>query len=592
MQDSYFPFTIIQQINGALRIKINALYTKYKFLNYSLADGDKSHHIEIKNRDELVISDFTIPGLYYFYLSDEENSPTPRQEIYITKDTDAEVYKKITSYIMKPEDENYISSLIKNLPSPTISYTYQIGQTYKALKDPQDYEKNCLYQLILAAERYENTIAVKYNQGNATGVFCHYDTNFSVSIPPQIDSMTVLSYEDGIEKFCYQKKINDDTVSPIFSENTFYRINFYSDAELIISLVHYQLDEDGMSYLWQQQKEYDEQQCETIKQIDHDIINDSELSYAGVSLTSEDKDRIVEEQRYQPKDYLIERVKVVPSALDSKVLIITIPDYNILEADTYYLSVTERDILNESSFDLRFKITAKEMTLDTRKELLDDELMFCIRNSQGAIVSKYTRYCLQTEMHDYINEYNEKLNLFENHVYAKQLLLKFSASFGSNLLPVFSDIVMSLCKDPLLSTNLLKKEIILATRYSKLSNRYNDIVYFIEANWLEFFTNVTPFFKNSKPIFYYSENRIIMPKFSHDYIVCAEHYNLTTGQHYVSYLKSSDAGVSIKTNISDVCCIYAIDPETRYRSGFILVNNFTKQISQDKLEYEVDAYNG
>lgn len=588
-KQSLFPVIITKQLNTAVYAKANGRYYGYNTLNYSLVGTDITHSVALEG-DEVVITDFPEgAGRYRVWLGAPGGAQSPTIEFYYTRDSDKAVFQKILSYLHDCEDENFVKSLVSKINSTQVSYTHQILKEFSKIKSPSDYELISFYQLINVAEHFENAMIMAANRGYLSKMICHYAPDFLITPSASITNMNVFVYDGDEPNFVYVQKVGPGDIRPLFAPGHFYRMDFYSGPEFVVSLYHYQLSEAGLAYLWEQSKHSD-------ATIEMEMMDDAELAHTGIELTHEDKQRIIEERSSTPRGIMVDRPEIIPGALDPSILIVTIPDYDMLaaSADDYYLSVVESDLGIDANFDLRFLINSSVMKIDTRQSMLDDEIIVCVKDSSGIVVSKFARYSISDD-DDYIEEYCEKRHLVELAEYTKQLLDGFTEVFGAGeVYNVFADIVLPLCTDESKSLRDVFDAIILGIlKNQRIAGERDNILFFVEDNWMKLGLYDSAFFPES-PVFYYAENRLTFPNNRADYVVCVERYDAFNNMAYREYVSSdSDSGVSVQINNIDFCCVYAVDVNSHKTSGRVFFNNLGRHTYyRDQMDMEVIIYHG
>ena len=588
-KQSLFPVIIAKQLNAAVYVKANGRHNDYSTLNYSLVGTDITHSIALEG-DEVAITNFPEgTGRYSVWLGAPGGAQSPAIEFYYTRDSDKAIFQKILSYLHDCEDENFVKSLVGKINNAQVSYTHQLIKEFAKIKSPSDYELISFYQLINVAEHFENAMIMAANRGYLSKMACHYAPDFSITPSASITHMSVFVYDGDEPSFTYVQKIGAGDIHPFFTPGHFYRMDFYSGPELVVSLYHYQLDEPGLAYLWEQSKHSD-------TAIEVEMMDDAELAHTGIELTHEDKQRIIEERASTPRTIMIDRPEVVASGLDPSVLVVTIPDYDMLAASTdeYYLSIVESDLGIDANFDLRFLINSPVIKIDTRQSMLDDEIIVCVKDSRGTVVSKFARYSISDD-DDYVEEYCEKRHQVELAEYSKQLLDGFIEVFGAGeSYNVFADIALPLCTDSSKNPRDVFDEIILGViKNQKIAGDRGNILFFVEDNWMKLGLYDSAFFPEP-PVFYYAENRLTFPNNRASYVLCVERYDAFNDVVSREYLSSdSDSGISTRIDNADFCCVYAVDVNNHKTSGRVFFNNLGGHTYyRDQMDMEVIIYHG
>ena len=587
---SLFPVIITKQLDGAVYIKANGVHYGYTTLHYSLYGSNVVHTLALTD-DELSIDNFPEgTGRYRIWLVAPDGSKTAETEFYYNRDSNVAIYEKILSYLYDLNDKQYARDLINGIRTTRIGYTHQIVKEFSKTKAPTDFELESFYELIASAERYENMMAISFNRSYLHGLVCHYEASFSLTAPPSFTSVDIIQYAGDMPVYSHTEEITiGQIVQPLFTPGHYYRLDFFCGAEQVLSLVHYQPDEAGAARLWQRSQE---RHVPT----DIEVLNDTELHHSGIELTDDDKQRLIEERRLEPRNIFVDR-PIVDPGVDPYVLDVTIADYKLLKesTETYYLSVVEKDLSEDGSFDHRLAIDAPVVKVQARELMLDDEILLCVKDSEGNAISKYARYFLSYDYDDDINEYIEKRGQVELTEYADQLLDGFKNAFGAGeLYNAFSDVVIPLCKECNLELQgAFDKIILAAAKMQKIVKERDNILFFVEDNWMKLRNYDSEFF-TEPPVFYYSEGRITFPNDATEYTICIDRYDLlndTATHEYISSKKSS--GISMKIDDADLCCVRAIDIKNKKTSGWVFFNNLGKhEYYRDQMDMEVVIYHG
>ena len=586
MRSSYAPLTLLWQRERGLCFNTDGWHIGYTSLMYKKNGNDETHSAAVTSDVTMVRYFPEGPGFYSFWLVSEGNQ-SPIIEAYVSLETDSETYEKIFSRIISPIDDEYMKKKIAEIRDANEGYTYSLVKAFREVKNVQEYERKSFYQLILAAEQYENIVAISCNKMNCPDVSIHYAAQFSITPFTGFTSVNVFKIEDGEKVYVTTRSVDEDFY-PSLTPDTYYLLDFYIQGEMALELIHYQFDDEGAKFLW-----------ESYSGLSQDIeiensIDDTELSYLDIELEPEDKSRIVIETQREPVDFIIDRVKVERDNLDDRVIHVTIPDYDFFanSKKDFYLALCETDLFENVTYDCRYKINARIMTIDTRSDYIDDEILLYIKDSDGKIVSKFARFDIRGEMDDY----RRKRQLVENLSYAKEFLSNFQRVFGAgNLYNTISDIVTNLSHDYELSARDVRdKAIFEILKHQELSNDIDNVIFFIHDQWLKKFNYSRQFF-STMPILRYSEGEVAFYKQDIPYEVCALKYDTTNGTVARKFFRSDDTAHAVTVNVAQdaLCVVFAINLNDYHRSGFVAFNNIgDSSYYRDQLDMEVDIYNG
>lgn len=586
------PIVFLRQTEKGVALKINGYDVGYEKLIYYKKDNVLNKKmIELKT-NEIFIEAKKFPlgkGYYCFILAKDEEYSAPSL-FYLSFENKDDTLDKVASYIINPEDLDYIEKKGRAVLAGQDSYTESLVKIYRKTENRQPFEIKSLYQFINGLERYENAMALHMNRVNIGSTYINYETGFKIIPSELITSVeTYMVEEDGHRELIEQCKLSYEELNFCFKPDTLYIISLLIDGEIAVELLHYEFDEQGISYLWAQEMA----NIEYIKS-----IQESSLEFSSqVPLTEEDIERLVAERSRENIDAFMPRLIVRQSMYHDGMLNITIENYEALVAmeKTFYVSIRELDQFFDRTFDKRYKITSPTLTINAPLELLDGEIILFIEDERQIIVSPFTRF----DLYDYagfgeMSEYAEKQNAVEVSDYVNRYLKNITTIIGEG---EFYTIVSNILHAQMYDSDITAQKIYYNTlvkslMVQKLAKYSDDMLFFTATEWMsqhnidsEFF-EITPRFINALDTF-------IFPTSKNHYVLVVKKIMATEENTadvtYNFYASSPNRSISVNIAKGDIYIIYAIDAQTYKRSGFIIVNNvhereyFTSQIKLEAL---------
>lgn len=586
MRRSYAPLALLWQRERGLCFRTDGWDVGYNSVICQKNGNDEIHAAAVTSNRTIIRSFPEGAGFYSFWMTSREGS-SAKIEAYVSLEKDSETYEKIYSRIVSPIDEDYMKKVIAEIRDANDGYTYSLVKAFHEVKNIQEFERKSFYQLILASEQYENIVSMSCNKRNCPDVSIHYAARFSITPFSGFTSVNVFKIEDGEKVYVTTRGIDED-IYPSLTPDTYYLLDFYIQGEMALELIHYQMDEEGSKFLW-----------ESYSGLSRDIeiensIDDTELSYLDIELTQDDKSRIVIETQKEPVDYIIDRVTVKRDNLDDRVIHVTIPDYDFFASSrkNFYLALCETDLFENVTYDCRYKINKRVMTIDTRSDFIDDEILLYIKDADGKIISKFARFDIRGD----IDDYRKKRQLVENLSYAKSFLQSFQRVFGAgNLYNTVSDIITNLSHDyDLTMQDIRDKAIFEILQHQELSNDIDNTIFFIHDQWMKQFNYTRQFF-DKMPILKYSEGEVAFYDQDVPYEICAIKYDTSSRTVTKRFYHSDDYRHAVTVNVSQdaICVVLAISLNDYHRSGFAAFNNIgDASCYRDQLDMEVDIYDG
>ena len=554
---------------------VNAFYIGIDRIYYNKY-GDNHIHEQVLTSPYVTLKLFPEgKGLYEFYIKD--GAPI---QVYIPLDKDEETIEKILSHINSPVNLDYIKDKIQLVEDISRSYVEALVDEYKKVKNIQEFELKAWVQTIATAERYENARASVANHDAIGDCQLYYGPKIKIKPPSHIMNIEVyrlIKEDNELKKKPYRSFVGEADI--LFSPSSLYSIELYSEAELVCSYIHYQFDDKGNSYLWSIQNELNKREEE--------IRADISIDVDDVEISSEDKERIIEETIKNPSNKLL--IPYPTATPDEFVnLRITIPLWNKLEAfkKTFYLSIKELDQLDDETFMKRYEITSGQLIIDCAKECISDEIIMYVEDEKGNIVSEFGRYNPLRNM----NEYHSLRELINVNNYTNTFLKNFEIQFGSgSYFSSISSIILALKNDPLTSIWSLPRSLLIDTcRDVELLREQGKFLFFIANDRFNRTSVNQNFFNLDKPLFYYNENRLVFPPKQDNYVLCVERYNIDRDEPTLEFISSSQSRAQTVSLLgADLVLMYCIDTNTYQNSGFIMFNTQKKEYYSNNILFEV-----
>ena len=563
MRDLLCPIVFLYQNHEGIMLHINGYECGHTTLLYS-KHGDSDLTQVILNSEDVFITSFPKgSGTYDFFLQ-KNNVKTGSLSMYINTDSDKDMLSKIAGYISNPEDNDYITSIISSIRDIDTDYLSVILNKYRAVKDIQDYEEKCYWQLLNATEHYMNLLSTTACKNN-TSVTVTYSPYFEVFHEFAVDCIDLYYDDNGIRRFLRRIDTESESINKFFIPDRLHYVDIYAYGELALELYHYEPSEKGSAYFWKENSG---------SIVDTDIVlSDQELAYVGIELTDEEKGRIIEERTYQNIDAFCPRVKISVKASDANILHMSVSNYPMIARmrKKYYISVCPAEAFPDAFYNIRYELTSPSISVDIQKDLLQEEILVWVEDENHVVVSPYTRYDPEGNLEGYY----EKENLLDMKDYKDNMLTNFEASFGRNQsYSVCENIVSSYYYDDDMTPEKLRMLTMLKLiQESLLKDDIDYIIYFMMSNYLSNFNRNDNFF-DTKPILEYSTRRIVLPPRETNYITIVESCKLSDTEMNLDYYPSStNSTIEIILENNYIYNIYSLDETTYERSGFIFINN-------------------
>ena len=585
------PIAVLRQDHLGVVLWANGFDVGYDELVYQKRGVASSRKSVPLSSNEIRVSDFPQGRGYYTFFLKKDNKKSAPLMVYVLCEPVEQTIEKVCGAIVPKIPMSYTK---KNLPMLTeLAHGYTAALTTSLALDriAAASEKTNAYRLIAAFERYENAMCLSMNRIAAGKTNVFYADGISICPGKNITHAEIYQVEEGVRYLFKKLNATDLKKQPSFAPNTMYDIDLFSDGDLVAELYHYEPPKDFSSSLWRDaiRAEISAHQAEEAAQ------NDS----LRTDLSQEHVRRMAEEKQKENTNAFLPSPIVSQSIYHDGRLDIEIKHFDVLSAlhKPFYLSVKERDQFFDTTFYKRYPITSPTMKLDAKRELLAGELIFYVEDSEGIIVSGFTRIDLSDGVHfGEMQEYKDARRAEESMEYVHRYLKNLSALIGEGeLYFTVSNTINEKMSDTDSTPEDIFYHMLTKAAIAPIFERHRgDLLSFTANEWMRQKNTDGAFFA-SAPIFINATDTFIFPASKNKYALVVKKISTTQSSvdSVVNEVHESSPEHSISVNVAhgELYLIYAIDAATYKRSGFVLVNNIgTREYYTGQIRLEAKSH--
>ena len=572
---------ILSSYDRNLTLKVNTNNYGYNQLKYYFNDNKEDIQTILIDNPLIEIERLNI-GKYIFYAyNTKTNMISEELEIYIPGSSYQDRVDRLWS-LAKVEDNEYNNTLKRNLlkrlrHNPEYSLLYIVSSEFSSIKNPEDFERELFFKLIVIQEKYENLESSNYNR--SSNGFNLFKNNvvpklILTDIANTIKIYKVLSPTNKILSKIY-RNINEET-DLYFDENNFYEIHVMNNSDLILVFRHFQFDYENTLLLWNTIDNF----INEYEDITEDFVSISPNSKMN---STENRNYLVEKSMFPIND-VVPRLEVTYPHYDRAVEL-KVNNVSYMNTSDHKFYISGKDIefidenINNKFIEINNEYNSYSIEFNPVSNMIDKEALLYITDENDTIVSRISRVLFSEDDYENYNDYYEKIRQLELGDYTDNLI-KYISNTCPQYYSIIQDTMYSLLEDSTVNiSNILKNTIALIDNKNDNINR--DLIYyeilknhFINTNYDSQFFSDKGF--TWEPYTY----KLITEESQNGYVLCIlakENGEEEFSEYYIHSFK--DRAIELMLNRYGKYIVYAISENDYKYSGFFYLNtnnNFYK----------------
>ena len=569
---------ILNSYGRVLNLKVNTTKHGYNQLKYYFNDNKDDIQTILIDNPYIELERLNI-GKYIIYAYNSRNNISSEElEIYIPGNSYQDRVDKLWT-LARIEENEYNNTLKKSLlkqlrHNPEQSLLYFLYTKLSAIEDPEEFERELFFKLIVIQEKFENLESSNYNRTNNGFNLFKNNPVPKLIMSDAADTLKIYKIIDGEKRlFKIYRNISEET-DLYFDEDNFYEIQVLNNTDLIVTFKHVHFDYDNMLLLWKTVDEF----LEEYDDITQDIVSIS----SNVTMNSTELKNYLLERNMFPINNIMPRLTVNYTKY-VRPIDITIDNvsYTSISDHKFYLSGKDIEFIDEDVDNRFIEIGGEYNTYDVNfnpiSNMIDREAILFITDENGTIVSKPTRALFTEENEDYY-EYYEKIRQHELNSYMDNLI-KYISTSCPQYYDSIQEIYSSLFEDETVNADNILENIfdaLVSTNNSNNDKLFYEILknHFVNTNY------DSQFFSDKGFIFERYTSKVITEESEDGYVLCIIAKELGDSKFNKYYIHSfKDRAIELNLNNFGKYIIYAISEKDYKYSGFFYLNtnsNFFK----------------
>lgn len=572
---------ILSSYDRNLTLKVNINNYGYNQLKYYYNDNKEDIQTILIDNPLIEIERLNI-GKYIFYAYNTKTNRTSEElEIYIPGNNYQNRVDKLWT-LAKIEENEYNNTLKRNLlkrlrHNPEYSLLYIISSEFLSIKEPEDFERELFFKLIVIQEKYENLESSNYNR--TSNGFNLLKNNvvpklILADMANTIKIYKIISPNNKVLSKIY-RNIDDET-DLYFDENNLYEIHIMNNSNLILIFRHFQFDYDNTLLLWNTIDEF----IDEYNDITKDFVS---ISHNSKMNSTENRNYLLEKSMF-PINNVVPRLEIDYLHYNRGVGL-NINNVSYMNTSNHKFYVSGKDIefvdedFNNKFIEINNEYDSYTVEFNPISNMIDKEALLYITDENDTIVSRISRVIFSEDDYENYNEYYKKIRYLEVGDYADNLI-KYIANSCPQYYDIVQDTIYTLLEDPTININNILKNTI-ASIDNKNDNLNRDSIYYeiLKNHFVN--TNYNSQFFSDKGFTWEPYTfKLITEESKSGYVLCIlakEQGEEEFSEYYIHSFK--DRAIELKLNRYGKYIIYAISEEDYKYSGFFYLNtnnNFYK----------------